>query len=282
MTKPLPTGCIKKENYVPNYRQLQLLLQGISHTDKIGHLFIVDIEFDYERATAKEIFFNEIYTPVFEKKKVLPASERSVFQLLDAMRLNKKDLLNNYKCTVKTHSTMEKKYFLPLYAEHLRFLITHCAWTVTKIYFHFTFEQDMFKKDFVITNQLARQYAKSDMEKFFCKVMNNSNFGYDCHNNFVNCFPAPVIDKLEEMAYIRRHQSVFIPSVKDCFSSTFLEQEIKEEFDNKISQLDPHSDFYEVRKNYFEIEKKKQLDAINNMKNKNKKKPSKRQSKRSR
>ena len=45
MTKPLPTGCIKKKkNYTPNYRELQLLLEVISHTDKIGHLFIVDIE----------------------------------------------------------------------------------------------------------------------------------------------------------------------------------------------------------------------------------------------
>ena len=42
------------------------------------------------------------------KKKVLPANERSVFQLLDAMRLNKKDVLNASKCSAKTHSTMEK------------------------------------------------------------------------------------------------------------------------------------------------------------------------------
>ena len=43
------------------------------------------------------------------KKKVLPASERSVFQLLDAVRLNKQGILNNYKCTAKTYSTMEEK-----------------------------------------------------------------------------------------------------------------------------------------------------------------------------
>ena len=85
------------------------------------------------------------------------------------MKLNKKDLLNNYKCTAKAHSAMEKKYFLPLYAEHLRFLITRCTRTVRKIYFHFTFEQDMFKKDFVITNQVARQNAKCDMENFFTR-----------------------------------------------------------------------------------------------------------------
>ena len=72
------------------------------------------------------------------------------------MRLNKKDLLNSYKCTAKTHSTIDKKYFIPIYAEHLRFLITRCTWTVTRIYFHFTFEQEMFKKEFVISNQVAK------------------------------------------------------------------------------------------------------------------------------
>ena len=53
MTKPLPTGCIKKKSYVPNYRELQLLLEGLSRTDTIGHLFIVDVEFSFECATAK-------------------------------------------------------------------------------------------------------------------------------------------------------------------------------------------------------------------------------------
>ena len=180
-------------------------------------MFIVDIEFNFECATAKELFLNEIYTPIFEKKRVLLASERTVFQLLDAMRLNKQGILNNYKCIAKTHSTMEKKYFLQLYAKHLRFLITRCGWTVTKIYLHFTFEQDMFKKYFVISDQVARQNAKTDMEKKIYKLMNNSNFGYDCRNNFDNCFLAPLIEELEEMIYIRKRQSRFDPSVKDFF-----------------------------------------------------------------
>ena len=69
MTKPLPIGCIKKEPQTPNIREPSLLLSGLSHQDKIGHLFVVDLEFDVERATEKERFLNEIYTPLFEKKK---------------------------------------------------------------------------------------------------------------------------------------------------------------------------------------------------------------------
>ena len=36
------------------------------------------------------------------------SSERSVFEFLDAMRLNNQDLLNSYKATAKTHCTLEK------------------------------------------------------------------------------------------------------------------------------------------------------------------------------
>ena len=80
------------------------------------------------------------------KKKVLPARERSVFQLFDPIRLRDNVVLNNFKCTGKTHSTMNKKYLIPTYAEHLKLLLERCAWTVTKIYRHFTFRQEMFKK----------------------------------------------------------------------------------------------------------------------------------------
>ena len=88
MTKSLPTDSIKNSKKLPTMREFNLILQGISDTDKVGHLFIVDIEFDYKNASEKELFFNEIYTPIFEKKNVLSANERSTFQLLDAMILD--------------------------------------------------------------------------------------------------------------------------------------------------------------------------------------------------
>ena len=45
MTKPLPFGCIKKASKLPTLLEFNLILKGLSHTDKIGHLFIVDIKF---------------------------------------------------------------------------------------------------------------------------------------------------------------------------------------------------------------------------------------------
>ena len=106
----------------------------------------------------------------------------------------------------------------------------------------------MFKKEFLISNKVARQNAKTGMEKNFYKLMNNSNFGYDCRNNFDNCSLSPVIEELAEMSYIRKHQSVFDPSVKDFLSSNLLQKQINDEFDNKISQIELKSNFYDAKK----------------------------------
>ena len=50
-----------------------------------------------------------MYSSIFEKKKVLSANERSVFQLLDAMRLNDKGTINSFKTTAKAYATMNEK-----------------------------------------------------------------------------------------------------------------------------------------------------------------------------
>ena len=67
--------------------------------------------------------------------------------------------------TAKIHATLKKKIFVPLYAEDLYFLTTKMGWTVTKIYEHYTFKQDTFKKDFVVMNQDARKAAETKVEK---------------------------------------------------------------------------------------------------------------------
>ena len=54
---------------------------------------------------------------------MLSANKWSIFQLLDAMRLNDKRTVNSYKTAAKTYAAIDKKYVVPLYAEHLNFLI---------------------------------------------------------------------------------------------------------------------------------------------------------------
>ena len=46
-----------------------LFLQNVSLDDQIGigHLYVVDIEFDYTKATEKQLVYNEIYPSIIEK-----------------------------------------------------------------------------------------------------------------------------------------------------------------------------------------------------------------------
>ena len=58
-------------------------LESVSFEDKIGHLYIVDIEFDVKNATEREYAYNEIYPPIIEKEKTIDPCEKSVFRLLE-------------------------------------------------------------------------------------------------------------------------------------------------------------------------------------------------------
>ena len=214
---------------------------------------MVDIHFDQKNASQKQLFFSEIYLPIFEKKKVLSGNERSVFQLLSTMRLNDKKTINSFKTTTKTHATMDKKIAIPRYAEHLHFLLTRCGWKVTKIRGHYTFEQKKFKRDFVIMNQVSRENSKTDVEKDFYKLMNNSIFGYDCRNNADNCYFLPIYNELEELMYAKQYQNIFDQSISEFVSSECLERQIDEEFSNKIAKLDPNDKYYDARKVSLEV-----------------------------
>ena len=70
MTKPLPTGCIKQDPDI-TWITFNLSLEWVSPEDSIGDLFIVDIEFDYYKASTKQRVYNEIYPSIIEKQTVI-------------------------------------------------------------------------------------------------------------------------------------------------------------------------------------------------------------------
>ena len=53
MTKPLPTGCIKDNSDI-SWETFNFLLKTVSFEDAIGHLYIVDKEFDNKNVTERE------------------------------------------------------------------------------------------------------------------------------------------------------------------------------------------------------------------------------------
>ena len=163
-----------------------------------------------KNATKKQFLYNEILPPIIEKQKVLDANEQSVYQLLELFHETTEEKPKSYRCTAKSHAAMFPKKIFLLYLEDLRFLIKRAGWIITKLYFHFTFEQDCFKKEFVLSNQKSRRNAKNDIEKIFYKLMNNANCGFDCRNNANNTKFEPIIDEIGEITYIKKYYNLFI------------------------------------------------------------------------
>ena len=167
MTRPMPTGCIREKT--PSWLEFDILLETVDLDDNIGHLFVIDIGFDYENATSKQMMYNEISPPIIDKQKKLDATERSVFQLCEKYLETDDNKPKSYKGTKKSHATLIPKTFIPLYLEDLKFLIFRCGWKVTKIYTHFTFEQEKFKKDFILMNEskISLESKKFNWKRFF-------------------------------------------------------------------------------------------------------------------
>ena len=142
MTKPLPYGCIKKQDKVLTMTEFNKILDCISHDDRIGHLFTVDLKF--HNVNEKTLLFNEIYPPIFQRNKKIDPFERSTLQLMSVIvRDEEKDKINSFAYNSGTHSTLKEKKFISLYAEDLHFLITRSGWLVTHIYAHYTLCEDI-------------------------------------------------------------------------------------------------------------------------------------------
>ena len=132
-----------------------------------------------------------------------------------------------------------------LYAEDIYFLTTRAGWKVTKIYNRYTFKQDPFKRDFVVMNQNARKTAKTKVEKDFYKLLNNSNFGNDCRNNFGNCKLELLFDGPHEISYIKKFTNVIQDNrYREFFTIDLLKEQVRGKFNEKAEKLDQDDPFY--------------------------------------
>ena len=183
-----------------------------------------------------------------------------------------KYIINNFKCNAKIHLTMDEKKFIPLYAEHIHFLVTEAGWLVTKIYQHYAFDQCKFKKNFVIMNQKSRQQTTSPIERDFYKHLNNANFGIDCRTNISSCTFEPIYDEIGEIGYIKKIDSIFNNKKYSDFSEiNFLKEKVEEKYNKLFLALDRKDRTYEARKYSLKNRKEEDLDSINSM-NEHKKK----------
>ena len=138
-------------------------------------------------------------------------------------------------------------------------MTTRAGWKVTKIYEHYTFKQNNFKKDFVLMNQNARKTAKTKVEKDFYKLLSNSNFGNYCRNNIGNCKLDLLYDGLDEISYIKKIANIFDYShFSEFFSEELLKEQVISKYNKKIKKIDEEDPFYfSIREN---IEQKYEED----------------------
>ena len=83
-------------------------------------------------------------------------------------------------------------------------------------------------------NQKSRQESTNSIEKNFYKLMNNSNFGYDCRNNIDNCKFVPIFDEYNEITFVSRYHNVFDQKVSQFVTSDSLKRQIEQKFNAKL------------------------------------------------
>ena len=267
MTKPMPVGSIKEKQ--ADYLEFNLLFEKLNLDDPIGHIFVVDIEFNYKEATKAQIMYNEIMPPFIEKNTIISAEKRSVYQLLELYSEVKKGRPNKYKTSTKAHANLFPKKCIPLYLEEIKFGVLRCGWKVTKLYRHFYFDQERCKKKFILMNQKARQEATDKVESDFCKLLNNSNFGFDCRNNLDNLYFLPIRDEINELNYIKRYYTnLYDPKIKDFVTSKVIEDDINERYNNDILKLKVNDKFYHSKRSCIENRKRCEMESLTQFKEK--------------
>ena len=164
---------------------------------------------------------------------------------------------------------------MPTYLEDLVFCIKRAGWKVTKIHAHLTFEQKRSKQKLILMNQKSWQESNNSVEKDFYKLMNNSNFGYDCRNNLDNCKFVPIFDEYRELTFISRYHNLFDSKVRQFVTGELLKQDIEEKFYDKLSKLDQEDRFYEIKLQAIKNERLQQIEAAEKFEQQKKKKEKK-------
>ena len=116
-------------------------------------------------------------------------------------------------------------------------------------------------------NQKARQEATDKVESDFCKLLNNSNFGYDCRNNLDNLTFQPIRDELNELNFIKKYYTkLYNPSIKEFITSKVIEEDTNERYNNEMLKAKPDDKFYSSKVSSIENRKRSETESLEKFK----------------
>ena len=108
-----------------------------------------------------------------------------------------------------------------------------------------------------------RKAAETKVEKDFYKLLNNSNFGYDCRNNIGNCNIELLHDGVEEIKFIKKYTDIFSDyKMEEFFTEHALRQQIDQKIDEKAKEYEPEHEFYDEHEANMEALREEELEAI--------------------
>ena len=108
------------------------------------------------------------------------------------------------------------------------------------------------------------------LKKDFYKLINNSNFGWNCRNNLDNCKFVPIFDELKEITYINRYYNIFDSNIPEFVTADLLKADIEEKYNNQLMKLDKEDKFYEIKLQTIKIERFSNLESAEKFEQKKK------------
>ena len=101
--------------------------------------------------------------------------------------------------------------------------------------------------------------------------MNNANFGFDCRNNAKNTKLEPIIDKINEISYIKKYYNLFDRKVEKFVSSVIFGKNIIDEYNQVVFEVRLDDPFRNARLRETENTKNTNLDVLKCLKEREKK-----------
>lgn len=167
MMEPQPYGIFELTEVIDDNFDWKTAILNIKDDDPTGYYFIVDLEYP------DSIKFKSRNLAFCPEHKTVTDDELSNYQ----KRIKPQNSVNTEKLMV----TQENKYNYVVHYRMLKFYLRQ-GMILKKVHRYISFSQSKWLEKYIDFNTQQRTLAKTDFEKDFFKLMNNSFYGKTCEN----------------------------------------------------------------------------------------------------